>query len=95
MTPIHELLNRIRWDKEFGQGEFEIGYFDRRENTIQRIAFRRIVFAEGGGRVFRVFDESGERRRVPFHRVREVYRDGELIWKRPVQPQDAETKAPK
>jgi hypothetical protein len=21
MTPIHELLNRIRWDEEFGRGE--------------------------------------------------------------------------
>jgi hypothetical protein len=34
MTPIHELLNRILWDKEFGQGRFEIGFYDRREGTI-------------------------------------------------------------
>jgi hypothetical protein len=30
MTPIHDLLSRIRHDKEFGRGRFEIGYWDRR-----------------------------------------------------------------
>ncbi|MBW1963074.1 MAG: DUF504 domain-containing protein, partial [Deltaproteobacteria bacterium] len=25
MIPVHELLNRIRWDKDFGKGSFEIG----------------------------------------------------------------------
>jgi uncharacterized protein (UPF0248 family) len=28
MTPLHELLNRIRWDPEFGRGQFKIGYLD-------------------------------------------------------------------
>lgn len=84
MQPIHELFARIRHDRDFGQGQFAIGYFDRRENAIERVAFNDIVVAEGGGRVFQVFDESGEWRRVPFHRVREVYRDGELIWNRPL-----------
>ena len=40
MTPIHELLDRIRWDKDFGQGRFEIGYHDRHETTLQRVAFQ-------------------------------------------------------
>jgi len=84
MQPIHELLARIRHDKEFGKGRFEIGYLDRREGAVQRIALQKLVFPEGERRVFEVADESGQMRRVPFHRVREVYRDGQCIWQRPV-----------
>jgi len=83
VQPIHELLSRIRHDKEFGRGQFEIGYFDRREDTIERVALREINFPEGEPRVFEVADEAGQMRRIPFHRVREVYRDGLCIWQRP------------
>jgi len=83
MTPIHELLNRIRHDKEFGQGLFEIGYFDRTEGTIHRVPFQQIAFPADERGAFELLDESGQSRRVPFHRVREVYRDGQRIWQRP------------
>jgi len=83
MIPVHELLNRIRWDQEFGQGRFEIGFFDRHEDVLHRVAFQEIAFAESGGRTFQFVDQSGQRHRVPFHRIREVYRDGERIWHRP------------
>ena len=82
MTPIHELLNRIRWDKSFGEGRFEIGFWDRREGVIQRVALQDVAFSESGEHTFQFVDETGEHRRVPFHRIREVYRDGELIWQR-------------
>ena len=42
MIPIHELLNRIRWDKDFSQSQFEIGYYDRRKEKIIRIPFEEI-----------------------------------------------------
>ena len=29
MIPIHELLNRVRWDPEFAKGNFQLGYYDR------------------------------------------------------------------
>ena len=32
--------------------------------------------------IFQVTDEDGELHNVPFHRVRDVYRDGKLIWHR-------------
>ncbi len=81
--PIHELLSRIRWDKEFSQGRFEIGFYDRREQTIQRVAFQEVIFPPGEGRVFQLRDESGQLRRIPFHRIREVSRNGKIIWQRP------------
>ena len=83
MQPIHELLARIRHDRTFGTGDFEIGYFDRREGTIHRVALREIAFPATERRVFEVLDQNGQHRRIPFHRVREVYRDGRRIWRRP------------
>ena len=83
MTPIHELLSRMRHDRKFGSGRFEIGYFDRREATIHRVALQEIAFPATERRVFEVLDQTGQHRRIPFHRVREVYRDGRCIWRRP------------
>jgi hypothetical protein len=44
MTPIHELLSRIRLDKDFGKGGFEIGYFDHIEGKVIRIPLRELHF---------------------------------------------------
>jgi uncharacterized protein (UPF0248 family) len=82
MPPIHQLLSRIRWDKEFGTGFFEIGYLDHVEEKVIRVPFRKLLFQEGDRFSFQLEDESGEMLIIPFHRVREVYRDGIRIWKR-------------
>ena len=82
MQPIHELLSRIRHDPEFGRGDFEIGYLDRIEGTIHRVALKEILFPAGERRVLELLDETGQTRRIPLHRVREVYRDGHIIWHR-------------
>ena len=82
MQPTHELLARIRHDPEFGRGQFEIGYADRFAGAMQRVALQEITFPAGERRVFMLLDATGQTRRVPFHRVREVYRDGQRIWQR-------------
>jgi len=87
MTPIHELLNRIRWDPEFGRGNFELGYFDRIEGRIIVVPFLKVDFPEDDLHAFHLGDAEGQAHRVPFHRVREVYKDGQRIWHR---PQDTE-----
>jgi uncharacterized protein (UPF0248 family) len=89
MTPIHELLSRIRWDKEFGQGRFEIGYFDRYEREVYRVALQEVTFPKDERHTFEVLDESGQARRIPFHRVREVVKDGQVIWQRPTLEREA------
>ena len=83
MQPIHELLARIRHDPDFGQARFEVGYFDRVDGTIHRVALRKITFPDGERRVLELLDETGVVRRIPFHRIRQVHRDSELIWHRP------------
>jgi uncharacterized protein (UPF0248 family) len=83
MLPIRKLLSRIRWDREFGQGEFEIGYYDRVTGKIVRVPFRELVIEPEERERFGVLDQEGVYRRIPFHRVREVHRNGECIWQRP------------
>ena len=85
MIPIHDLLSRIRWDKEFGQGQFELGYYDRFEGALQRVALQAVTFPESERHIFEVVDDSGQIRRIPFHRVREVVKDGRVIWQRPAK----------
>ena len=82
VTPIHELLNRIRWDKEFGRADFIIGYHDRISGKIERVPFTRLAFPADDHFRFVVVDEEGAVHNIPYHRVREVFRDGALIWHR-------------
>ena len=82
MIPIHELLSRICWDNEFGKGIFEIGYYDRIERKIIRVSFENALLEKGNHATFQLTDVNGELQTIPFHRVREVYKDGDLIWSR-------------
>ncbi len=82
MIPIQQLLNRIRWDKEFGTASFEIGYLDHTEKEIIRIPFTKIHFEEGNQFSFQLEDETGEMLNIPFHRIRQVIRNGVPIWNR-------------
>ena len=83
MIPIHELLNRIRWDPEFARGDFQLGYLDRVEKRVLRVPFAEVSFPEEDPQTFRLADADGRQHRIPFHRVREVYRNGRRIWCRP------------
>ena len=83
MTPIRELLNRIRWDRDFGRGRFLIGYQDHIGGRIVKVPLARVEFAPESARSFEAIEDDGSVHTVPYHRVREVYRDGELIWRRP------------
>jgi uncharacterized protein (UPF0248 family) len=82
MTPIHELLNRIVWDEAFGNAPFVVGYYDRVFDRVVRVSFERINLERGQHFSFEVIGNDGVARMVPFHRVREVSRNGEVIWRR-------------
>lgn len=82
MQPIHELINRIRWDAEFGAAEFSIGYYDRVEKRIIVVPLGRASYDHPDAESLRFEDDEGRTVNIPFHRVRQVFRDGELIWNR-------------
>ncbi|MGP8200242.1 MAG: DUF504 domain-containing protein [Limisphaerales bacterium] len=67
MTPIRELLNRIRWDPAFGRGKFELGCFDPLENRVIVVLFRELNFPEDDPQAFRLADTEGRIHRVLFH----------------------------
>jgi uncharacterized protein (UPF0248 family) len=85
VIPIRALLDRIRWDPEFGRGDFTLGYYDRVERRVVKVPLARIHLEPGHHFSFTAVAADGSIHEVPFHRVREVYRDGELIWQRPVR----------
>jgi uncharacterized protein (UPF0248 family) len=86
MIPIQDLLHRIRWDPSFGRGRFEIACLDRVAGRLERLSFEALQFDPEEPFGFDVAGPGDERRFIPYHRVREVYRDGALIWSRPERP---------
>jgi len=82
MIPIQDLLHRIRWDEDFGRGEFVIGYYDRIEHELILVPLREIEFPNDSPGIFELFDHEGWMHTIPLHRVKAVYKDGELIWRR-------------
>ena len=83
MQPIQDLLNRIRWDPDFGSGEFVIGFYDRLQNGIIRLSLDQLWFEQDDHFRFYFSDAEGEVHSVPLHRITEVYKDQQLIWQRP------------
>lgn len=86
MQQIHDLLNRIYLEPEFGRGHFEIGCFNRQGKTFSRFTFNEVTQLPGNKFLFHVFDEDGIGHCIGMDLVRDVYKDGELIWKRKPEP---------
>jgi uncharacterized protein (UPF0248 family) len=82
MQPIHALLARIRWDAEFAKARFVIGYWDRVQGKVLRADLHEIAWDTENPSFFDLVDDEGCVHAIPFHRVREVWRDGRLIWER-------------
>lgn len=83
MIPIQDLLHRIRWDPAMSGSRYEIAYLDRVADRLERVALTAVRFAPDEPFGFEATAADGVERFVPYHRVREVYRDGALIWSRP------------
>jgi hypothetical protein len=47
------------------------------------VPFRDVTFPADGAESFQIIGSEGQAHRVPFHRVREVYKDSQRIWHRP------------
>ena len=56
MTPIRELLNRIRWDPAFGQGNFAIGYYDRLLDRVVVVPLQEVRLDPADHYFFQVAD---------------------------------------
>jgi uncharacterized protein (UPF0248 family) len=86
MQPLKELLDRIKWDAEFGKGVFALGYYDRVAHKEQIARFESATMDPQRPGTFSLQDEDGVIAQIPLHRVRTVYKDGIVIWQRPGRP---------
>jgi uncharacterized protein (UPF0248 family) len=84
--PIQELLHRIKWDAEFGKGEFALGFYDRVVHEEIIVPFVSISLDPQRSDTFSFHDEDGIVHHIPLHRVQSVYKDGVVIWRRPGRP---------
>jgi uncharacterized protein (UPF0248 family) len=85
---LQQLFARIRWDPRFSAGAFTVGYYDRVLDRELVIPFSSIAIEPATRRTFTFVDEDGVERTIPLHRVRAVYRDGAVIWRRPSPPRN-------
>lgn len=83
MIPIHQLMARIRWDPAFGDARFVLAYLDHTSAELRRVALEEISRDPDNPALFDLVDEDGVTRSIPLHRVRAVWRNGELVWQRP------------
>ncbi len=82
MKTVQEILNRVRWDEEFAKHRFAIAYYDRLQQDLITVDFKELQFSSDDHFCFYFIDEFGETHSVPYHRIRAVYCDDELIWHR-------------
>ncbi len=78
MQPIHELLNKIKWDKRENPEDYSIFYYDRVLNKLIKILYNKIKRIEGSFMVLDNEDESN----VPLHRIKKVERNNTVVWER-------------
>lgn len=79
MESIIELLNRIRWDKKENPYDYDVYYEDRVTEQNVKVEFKAIKRVEGN---FFVIESDNGETSIPLHRVREVRKQGQSIWKR-------------
>jgi len=79
MIPIEELLNKVKWDKKESPEDYVLLYYDRVENTLKEIPLTQVEVEEG----FMKTGIDGKEISIPLHRIKEVKKKGETIWKRP------------
>jgi uncharacterized protein (UPF0248 family) len=78
MEYIGDLLNKIRWDKKVNPEEYTLLYFDRIDEKLYEVSFTAI--ARKGN--FITILKDGKEYSVPLHRIRQVKRNGKLVWER-------------
>ena len=73
------------WDEEYGKAKFVIGYYDRVVDEIIQVSFKELDFDPDDHFDFSLIDDEGETHTIPLHRIREVFRNNELVWERHVE----------
>ncbi len=79
MMYILDLLNKIKWDQNLNPEEYTIIYLDRINNTKKEIKFDKI---KNFNNLTLILESEEKEIEIPLHRIREVKKQGKIIWKR-------------
>jgi uncharacterized protein (UPF0248 family) len=79
MITIDALVNKIKWDSREKPSEYSLFYIDRITKRMVEIKYKDIKRIEEG---VLVLNRGGEETEIPLHRIREVRKKGEVMWKR-------------
>ena len=71
MIPIHELINKIRWDPNENPDDYVLVYDDDGEKEI------KYADMQPEGRFIKI-----ENKEIPMHKIRRVRKKGEIVWQR-------------
>ena len=77
MQTIKDLINKIKWDKRENPEDYSLIYIDLGKK--KELLYTTIKRLEGN---FMIIERKGEEIEIPLHRIREVLKKGEVIWKR-------------
>ncbi len=78
MQPIHELLNKIKWDERENPDDYSILYFDRILKKPIKIPYVKIKRIEDNLMVLDNEEESN----IPLHRIKKVEKNNIVVWER-------------
>jgi uncharacterized protein (UPF0248 family) len=62
--------------------DFVIGYYDRVEERLIYVPLQTLYFDPQDHFDFQLLDNEGVSHTIPLHRIRQVLRNGELVWQR-------------
>jgi uncharacterized protein (UPF0248 family) len=77
MQSIKDLINKIKWDKRENPEDYSLIYIDLGKR--KKLAYTLIKRLEGN---FMVIEKNNEETEIPLHRIREVLKNGKVVWKR-------------
>lgn len=79
MQTLKELISKIKFDKRENPADYDFFYLDRINHKKVKINFKDILRVEG--EMF-VIEKNNFETEIPLHRIRQVTKNGEIIWQR-------------
>lgn len=77
MKTAKEMLDKVRWDENENPEDYTIAYRDREE--LAEITYADIKRIEDE---FMIVGVGGRETSVPLHRIRQIRKRGEIVWRR-------------
>ncbi|HLC19882.1 MAG TPA: DUF504 domain-containing protein [Candidatus Nanoarchaeia archaeon] len=81
MMPIHELISKIKWDPNEKPADYFLSYYDRILKSLIEFRFDDIASIEDS---FIQLYKEDKLLSIPFHRIKQIKKDGKIVWERKV-----------